>query len=265
MKNAEQRSLRDPLEQLAQVARARRKSLLWTHRHRLRHEDLEDCFSQTTFELVRQARAGSTWTSTGHLVNHLDQRFLSRVQDRLRAVKGRSRGQAAMEKALAGGGLGNGRDAAEVCCGVEELVLMRMQLREVPRLARELTADQRLVLVCQVALGMSCAEFCDTYGWSREKYRKVAQRARAKLRRLSEQEGLSLNVTVPPSATTSDKEIEAPPMKIPPPAHRCASRDVANRSQAGPHCDVHPHGGRESGFAVPRLSAARVSRAETQA
>jgi len=192
------------------VASARRKSLLRAYRHRLRYEDLEDCFSQTTFELVRQARAGGAWTSTGHLANHLDQRFLSRVQDHLRAVNGRSPSRTTMERGLARGGLSDGYNAADARCGVEELVMMRMQLRELPRLARELTADQRLVLVCQVALQMRCAEFGATYGWSREKYRKVAQRARAKLRRLSEQ-GLSLEVTVPPSAWTSDKEIGTHP------------------------------------------------------
>jgi DNA-directed RNA polymerase specialized sigma24 family protein len=184
--------------------------MLRAHRHRLRYEDLEDCFSQTTFELLKYARAGGTWTSTGHLVNHLEQRFLSRVQDRHRAVNGRSPTQTLMEGALALGGLGGGHNPADARCGVEELVMMRMELREVPRLARELTPDQRLVLACQVALQMSCGEFCDTYGWSREKYRKVAQRARAKLRQLSEEEArveVGNGVAVPPVQWVSDKEI----------------------------------------------------------
>jgi hypothetical protein len=35
---------------------------------------------------------------------------------------------------------------------------------------------------------MGRGEFCERYGWSHEKYRKVAQRARARLRRLCEAE-----------------------------------------------------------------------------
>ncbi len=68
------------------------------------------------------------------------------------------------------------------------LVARRFQLRQVARLAPLLTPDQRLVLATQVALGMERAEFCRRFGWSFEKYRKVAQRARAHLRRLLEEE-----------------------------------------------------------------------------
>jgi DNA-directed RNA polymerase specialized sigma24 family protein len=178
----------DPLELVALVAGARRPALLQAYRHWLRHEDLEDCFSQSTFELIRRAHAGATWQSTSHLAHHLDQRFVSRVQDRLRAVNGRSLSQAASEDHLRAGGLRDGHHWVSERLELEELVMLRMQLREVPRLARALTPDQRLVLASQVALQMPCAEFCATYGWSREKYRKVAQRARAKLRRLSEEQ-----------------------------------------------------------------------------
>ena len=31
---------------------------------------------------------------------------------------------------------------------------------------------------------MECAQFCGRFGWSKEKYRKVSQRARARLREL---------------------------------------------------------------------------------
>jgi hypothetical protein len=40
------------------------------------------------------------------------------------------------------------------------------------------------VLASQVALQMPAAEFCLRFGWSSEKYRKVAQRGRARLRTL---------------------------------------------------------------------------------
>jgi hypothetical protein len=44
---------------VAHVARAKRELLLRVHRHRLRREDLEDCFSQATLELLANARRGS--------------------------------------------------------------------------------------------------------------------------------------------------------------------------------------------------------------
>jgi DNA-directed RNA polymerase specialized sigma24 family protein len=177
---------RDPLELVALVAHTRRAVLLRAYRKWLRHEDLEDCFSQSTFELLRRAHAGTTWRSTGHLANHLDQRFVSRVQDRLRAVNGRSPRQTAAEEQLRCGCLHDAPQPPGAQLALEELVMLRMQLRELPQLARALTPDQRLVLATQVALQMPCADFCASYGWSREKYRKVAQRARAKLRALSE-------------------------------------------------------------------------------
>ena len=45
----------DPAEEVALVARARRELLLRAHRHRLRREDLEDCYSQATLELLADA------------------------------------------------------------------------------------------------------------------------------------------------------------------------------------------------------------------
>ena len=66
--------------------------------------------------------------------------------------------------------------------------MLRHDLRRVGRLARELTADQRLALACQLAMDMPSAEFCRRYGWSEEKYRKVLQRARARLRLLASSE-----------------------------------------------------------------------------
>ncbi len=65
--------------------------------------------------------------------------------------------------------------------GVEALVLLREELRSIGRLVGQLSLDQRSILASQVS-GESCADFCRVSGWSREKYRKVAQRARAGLR-----------------------------------------------------------------------------------
>src|SRR5438874_5437993 len=46
----------DPAEQLALVARSKRDVLLGANGLRLRREDLEDCFSQATLELVAYVR-----------------------------------------------------------------------------------------------------------------------------------------------------------------------------------------------------------------
>jgi hypothetical protein len=43
------------------VASAKRGLLLRVHRHRLRHEDLEDCYSQATLELIAHVRAGRSF------------------------------------------------------------------------------------------------------------------------------------------------------------------------------------------------------------
>ncbi len=192
----------DPAERVALVARARSQTLLRAHRHRLRREDLEDCLSQATVELVAHARAGGAFATTAHVARALELRFLSRIQDRRRAVSGRSPAQAAMEGALAMGNKGEGlhMQAPDPGPGPAELVQLRFELSRLPALAQALTSDQKLVLVSQVSLGASRAEFCAAHGWSHEKYRKVAQRARARLRRLSHEEG------VPLAARRSEKE-----------------------------------------------------------
>jgi DNA-directed RNA polymerase specialized sigma24 family protein len=172
----------DPAHEMALLAQARRELLLRAHRHRLRREDLEDCYSQATLELLTRARRGATFASRAHAANVLEQRFLSRVRDRRRALRGRSPMQAALNAALSWGG--GEVEVVDVRAEVEPLVLLRSDLRRLCELAPALTADQRLVLACQVGLQMSRAEFCHRFGWSHAKYRKVAQRGRARLRRL---------------------------------------------------------------------------------
>jgi len=170
------------------VARAKRGALLRAHRHRLRAEDLEECFSQATLELLAAVRAGRRLSGTAHLVNALEQRFLSRVRDRRRAVGGRSPLQAALEDALPLGGFGEREvEISDPRADVHELVVRRMDLERLLAVAPGLSSDQRLVLRHQVR-GGSRAEFCRCYGWSFEKYRKVAQRGRARLGALMESE-----------------------------------------------------------------------------
>ena len=73
---------------------------------------------------------------------------------------------------------------ADPTSDIAERLAGQDDVRRLRELADELTADQRLVLACQVALDMDCQEFCSRFGWSAEKFRKVAQRARARLRAL---------------------------------------------------------------------------------
>jgi hypothetical protein len=190
----------DPAEQVALVARARRELLLRVHRHRLRPEDLEDCYSQATLELLARARSGVRYASGLHLANTLEQRFLSRVNDRRRALAGRSPMQAALEAAMPLDSIADEQlELIDRRAELETLVLLRQDLRRVHALASELTPDQRLALASQLA-GVTRGDFCRRHGWSEEKYRKVAQRARARLKRL-----MSTESGVPLSQRVSDE------------------------------------------------------------
>jgi hypothetical protein len=189
----------DPVEQVALVARARRDLLLRVHRHRLRREDLEDCYSQATLELVVHVRSGGRFAGPQHLANALEQRLVSRVNDRRRALTGRSPMQAALEAAVPLDGPDGERvELADTRSEPERLAQLRQELRDLLSLAQELTHDQRLVLAAQVG-GVDRAAFCHHYGWSGEKYRKVAQRARARLRALTALE----QSDVPPAVRSS--------------------------------------------------------------
>jgi DNA-directed RNA polymerase specialized sigma24 family protein len=181
-----ERQARDPAEEVALVAQAKRELLLRVHRRRLRREDLEDCYSQATLELVQHARRGGTFANRLHLANALELRFLSRVRDRRRALGGRSPMQAALEEAVSLGSGGEQEGAiVDRRAEVETLVMLRDELRRVQVVARQLTRDQQLALAYQLALpDGSSQEACRLLGWSPEKYRKVAQRARARLRSL---------------------------------------------------------------------------------
>ncbi len=160
--------------------------LLRAHRFRLRWEDLEDCYSQATLELIGQAQRGRRFSSPLHVANAIQLRFLSRVRDYRRALNGRSPMQAALEHAasLDPGGA-HGVDVLDERASVESIVIAREELRELERLARELSADQRLALAAQLA-EVGSEAFCRYEGWSYEKYRKVGQRARLRLRDLRE-------------------------------------------------------------------------------
>jgi hypothetical protein len=119
------------------------------------------------------------------MANVLEQRFLSRVCDRRRALTGRSPMQAALHTAISlSGGVEGEIEIVDERADVERLAMLRFELGLLERVAPALSNDQRLVLACQVGLQMTRDEFCRRYGWSSEKYRKVAQRGRRRLRRL---------------------------------------------------------------------------------
>lgn len=174
----------EPTELLAAVVCAKREVLLRAHRHRLRPDDLEDCYGQATFELLRSMQRGGRFADREHIANVLEQRFLSRVRDELRATRGRSGERTAHEHALAlPVGTGAGIDIEDAHADVHDRVTRRLELEQVVRVAERLSSDQRLVLASQI-YGVGCAELCRHTGWSAEKYRKVAQRGRARLREL---------------------------------------------------------------------------------
>jgi DNA-directed RNA polymerase specialized sigma24 family protein len=176
----------DQVQELALVAQARRAGLLRSHRHLLCKEDLEDCYSQATVELLAQAlegRVGACMTRA-HMANVLEQRFVSRIYDHRRALRGRSPAQAALAHARRLGDGADGFEVADVRAEIERIVMLRVDLRGLGQVIHQLTPDQRLVLTSFADAGIECAEFCERHGWSREKYRKVSQRARARLREL---------------------------------------------------------------------------------
>jgi hypothetical protein len=159
-----QRGSEDPAELVAYVSALKRDVLLRVHRHRLGFEDLEDCYSQATLELVCRARTRArAFQGEAHVANALEQRFLSRIADRRRALSGRSPIAAVTQVALRrADDQDAGPDGAVLAAvadptgDVVERLAGQDDVRRLRELADELTADQRLVLACQVALDMDC-------------------------------------------------------------------------------------------------------------
>ena len=173
----------DPADAVAGVAIASWHRLLRIHHHRLKRADLEDCLGQATLELLAAAQRGRHFANADAIRAALEQRFQSRIIDRHRALGGRSPITASLHHAAA---LDTVTDAV-VTAGGDPLacVLEREQLARITSALSQLTCDQRLVLRSQLDGRERPAQFCVRHGWSVEKYRKTAQRARAKLRRLA--------------------------------------------------------------------------------
>ncbi len=173
----------DPADIVGRVAAARRDRLLRAYRQRLRPEDLEDCFSQATLELVVRARR-APFNSAEHVKNALEQKFASRINDRRRALAGRSGIEAALANALSVSDSESNQVVEDRRAAVEQQVQAHAELRRLREVIGELTNDQRLVLHGEINLDLDAQEFCARYGWTADKFRKVGQRARHKLRLL---------------------------------------------------------------------------------
>lgn len=73
---------------------------------------------------------------------------------------------------------------------VERKVLARNELRRIAEISHKLSPDQRLLLASRLS-DTDRADFCQAHGWSVEKYRKVSQRAGARLRQLVDEDSRS--------------------------------------------------------------------------
>lgn len=183
----------DTEEAVALVARARRSALLGIHRRHLGRQDLEDCYSQATLEMLTRARAGGGFASRAHIANSLELRFVSRIRDRRRALSGRSPIEAELARAIP---LSASTEAEtslhDPRADVERKILARHELRRIAEISHKLSPDQRLLLASRLS-DTDRAEFCQAHGWSVEKYRKVSQRAGARLRQLVDEDSRSVS------------------------------------------------------------------------
>ena len=241
------------------MARAKRELLLRVHRHRLRGRISRTATARRRSScsrtrarraLLQPRRTSRTLSSSGFSRGSTIAGARSRDAARCRRRSRRPCRSTASSRSRS--------SVVDVRAELETLVMLREDLRRVRALAQELTPDQRLVLACQVGLQMAPAEFCRRYGWSPEKYRKVAQRARARLRQLIALDGPR---DVPLCAGRVGRADRDRPMSISPPTHRRVPWDAGGRLNGRPHGDSHPRAsGREPECSPLRLPAARVHR-----
>jgi DNA-directed RNA polymerase specialized sigma24 family protein len=165
-------------ELIAREALALRTTLIRVYRFKASREDLEDIYSQAVIELLARAERDPTLTSADHIRRALRQKFESRILDHHRAVAGRSPATHARARTRPLDGTLDQRVGDRD--GLDHLVA-RETLRELAAAIRELTPDQQLVLASQLN-GETPRDCCGHTGWTIDKYRKTAQRARARLR-----------------------------------------------------------------------------------
>src|SRR3954452_8537577 len=129
----------DAEQRLARALAAQRARLLRRHAHRLDREDLEECLAQAALELVPRARGevdGTAWRPA----LALEQRFLSRVSDRRRALAGRSPREHILRAAITrrDTNLDEALEIADPCGSVDEQVVQRDELRRLLELIADL-------------------------------------------------------------------------------------------------------------------------------
>lgn len=164
----------DPAGLVAEVAAGKRAVLLGSYEGRLEREELEDCLSQATFELIRGVRAGRCFEGAEHVANALELRFRSRIVDQYRARSARPAVVALDREGEEGLVLEDPAPRFER--GVEA----RFELARLRELVGELSADEQRVLALQAA-GVPRGEICARLGWKLERYRSTARRATQKL------------------------------------------------------------------------------------
>ena len=165
-------------ELIAREALALRKTLIRAYRSSASREDLEDLYSQAVLELLARAERDPTLTSPDHIRHALRQKFESRILDHHRAVAGRSPATHARARTRP---LDDTLDQPVGDRDGLDQLIVHETLRELGAAIRELTPDQQLVLASQLN-GETPRECCGHTGWTIDKYRKTAQRARARLR-----------------------------------------------------------------------------------
>ena len=163
---------------IAHEALALRTTLIRVHHSNASREDLEDIYSQAVIELLARAERDPTLTSPDHIRRALRQKFDSRILDYHRAVAGRSPTTHARARTRP---LDDTLDQRVGDRDGLDLLIARETLRELAAAIRQLTPDQQLVLASQLN-GETPRECCRHTGWTIDKYRKTAQRARARLR-----------------------------------------------------------------------------------
>jgi hypothetical protein len=176
----------DTADAIANVAIDNWHRLLRVHHHRLRRADLEDCLSQATLELLTSAIDERVRFPDPSAVRAaLETRLQSRIIDRQRALAGRSPITAALHHAAPIDPCAH--TVAATIADPLATVLAREELKTLTlAAARALTANQRLVLRSQLDSVECAAEFCARHSWTLERYRKTAQRARTRLRNLTQ-------------------------------------------------------------------------------
>lgn len=169
---------------IARVAHAKRAVLLRHYRGRLCREALEDAYSQAVLEILIVARRRAL-TDERHIGNVIEQRFRSRVIDRIRAIRGRSPIEHALAHATRLGACGKQQwlGLPDPYTDVEVTVIALEDLRRIASAMSGGLSEVQAGVLAHSAGGGRCEEFIARLGRTEARYRKVHQRGRARLRR----------------------------------------------------------------------------------